>query len=238
VLAPSNMKAIRKQRTRYCSPLRLAPLFSPHPHSLPHWTGQGSIYLVGLIPVSQTDSTRPYSSPRGWRQQAPAKLLWTCTRLRGAASQKTAIFILAAVTTWNLTQKWRLRFHKSGTVSWLSEQLADSRGLVFCVELCFLNVGVPSSDALSGLRYGSVSGHVSDLYFLLYRCFLFVNTEPRGSSPSRPLSADAISLAFSYYGAVFSLAPLPRIVMSRTLLAHGPTTCLWFAQPPDVVFRA
>jgi hypothetical protein len=39
-----------------------------------------------------------------WRQQAPLKRRWTSTRLHGATTQKTAIFILAVVRTWNLTQ--------------------------------------------------------------------------------------------------------------------------------------
>jgi hypothetical protein len=38
-----------------------------------------------------------------WRQQTPLKCRQTSTRLHGAATQKTTIFILANMRTWNLT---------------------------------------------------------------------------------------------------------------------------------------
>jgi hypothetical protein len=42
-------------------------------------------------------------SGRWWRQQVPLKRRWTFTRLHGATTHKTAVFILAAVRTWNPT---------------------------------------------------------------------------------------------------------------------------------------
>jgi hypothetical protein len=47
----------------------------------------------------------PISSPWRWRQQAHLKLWWTSTRLHGATTQKTVIFILATMRTWSLTKK-------------------------------------------------------------------------------------------------------------------------------------
>jgi hypothetical protein len=43
------------------------------------------------------------SSSWWWRQQAPLKRRWTSTRLHSATTQKTAIFIIAAVRTSSLT---------------------------------------------------------------------------------------------------------------------------------------
>jgi hypothetical protein len=40
---------------------------------------------------------------RWWRQQAPLKRQSISTRLHGPTSQKTAIFILAALRNWNVT---------------------------------------------------------------------------------------------------------------------------------------
>jgi hypothetical protein len=43
------------------------------------------------------------SSPWWWRQQEPLKRRWTSTRLHDTTTQKTAIFIIAAVRTWSLS---------------------------------------------------------------------------------------------------------------------------------------
>jgi hypothetical protein len=82
--------------------LPYAPLPSPDPHPLPPWSDQGCC-LVRLVPISQTDpSHATYSSTWWWRQQAPLKRQETSTRLHGA-THKTAMYILAALRTWNLT---------------------------------------------------------------------------------------------------------------------------------------
>jgi hypothetical protein len=44
-----------------------------------------------------------HSLPWWWRQQAPLKRLPTSMTLCSAISKKAAIFILAAVRTWNVT---------------------------------------------------------------------------------------------------------------------------------------
>jgi hypothetical protein len=55
------------------------------------------------------------SLPWWWRQYAPLKRRSTSTRLHGAIFQKTIIFMLATMKTWNITRNARfssiIRFH-------------------------------------------------------------------------------------------------------------------------------
>jgi hypothetical protein len=60
------------------------------------WRWQPSgIWLCSLVEVDL--------SPWWWRQYAPLRRRFTSTRLHGTISQKTVIFMLAVVRTWNLT---------------------------------------------------------------------------------------------------------------------------------------
>jgi hypothetical protein len=78
---------------------------SPNPDPVPHWSGQG-FCLGWLVPISQTDSMcAAYSSPWWWRQQGSLKRWLTSTRLHGATTQKTAIFVwqdIQVVTDYKL----------------------------------------------------------------------------------------------------------------------------------------
>jgi hypothetical protein len=58
-----------------------------------------------LVFISQTNSSRSaFSSSWWWRQEARPKHQYTPTRFHDAKSQKTAIFIVVALRTWNLTK--------------------------------------------------------------------------------------------------------------------------------------
>jgi hypothetical protein len=69
----------------------------------PHWCE-----IIGCITELQQmwlqDHPLSGRSPWWWRQQGPTKRWWTSTRLHGAATQKTAFFVLTAVRTSNLTK--------------------------------------------------------------------------------------------------------------------------------------
>jgi hypothetical protein len=53
--------------------------------------------------MARFEKMMSYSSPWWWRQQVPLKRQRPSTGLPGVTSQKTVVFILGVVRTWNLT---------------------------------------------------------------------------------------------------------------------------------------
>jgi hypothetical protein len=75
------------------------------------WTTPEQGFCLGwLVPISQTDYTcAAYSSPWWWRQQGPLKRWWTSTRLQGATTQKTAIFLYNHVPKFDFIIKYAVK---------------------------------------------------------------------------------------------------------------------------------
>jgi hypothetical protein len=53
----------------------------------------------------------------GWKQQVTLKRRWTSTILHSATTQKTAVFILAAMRTWSLTFIYVFSFIYTGGIN-------------------------------------------------------------------------------------------------------------------------
>jgi hypothetical protein len=84
-------------------------IFSSTNHPLS--TGPVLSHLVQSVLVSLPNcSCVVYSLPSWWRQYRPLKHQSTSTRLHNTTSQKTVIFILTVVRTWNLTEKFCVFF--------------------------------------------------------------------------------------------------------------------------------
>jgi hypothetical protein len=97
-----------------------------------------------FLPPSSGRCCRPWL----WRKQAPLKRRYTSTRLSGATSQTTAIFILTAMTASDLTNLTLIHSH----LSQISSDLKPSKHESYCSSSSYSVLSSDMSIQIS-LRY-------------------------------------------------------------------------------------